>query len=605
VVFKKPRDFWASTEGDGLAMFTSTNFVSDGTNFRLLDGVPAAGWRYSLPAPMEFLPPVPVEQLYAEAGLPVPEEMRAWCQDRGLDCRMSFVRTEVKDPKFEFTRHNDRAATFSVFDQDLKPDRRAVYTDADTGTMGAVDRVFSLNQFNFDEAHKFLIPRAVAYSAGLIDHFFRGRIDFTSDPENPGRYRLENLGTEALRGEFALYYDDREGTRREVPDARWSDVALAPGGSLANLSIGIPVEPEPASPGEYMLVFKGSMGEEKAEEGLGGFLGGFIGAVAGRKIARPGYLLITSRVSEDTYRVHRSRDLGQAWEDLGTYFDPGQGAIYAGSEHVMSTGSLSADGGRTWTAFPVSDPEARVRNADLRSRATALGGGRMLSTLHYDDPATPDQELSVQVWQSADWGASWTAGPASEALFGRAEAAVHLGSGNLVMKSFYPVGERENCLPGVDCLDTRPALFRSTDGGATWAMIYTGPELDRMAHLGKAQDFNGRLVPDPAGASVVLGNTYEGGQPRFLRSLDGGLSWQESAFPADLPGGFVLWYLVYGGEGVVFAYFSDNVSQHQLYVSTDYGTTWRLSGPLPERTAEPGLYGMTYVGETRAVVGWR
>ena len=35
-----------------------------------------------------------------------------------------------------------------------------------------VSRLFALNRFNFDDAHKILIPKAVSYSAGLINYFF-------------------------------------------------------------------------------------------------------------------------------------------------------------------------------------------------------------------------------------------------------------------------------------------------------------------------------------------------------------------------------------------------------------------------------------------------
>lgn len=31
--------------------------------------------------------------------------------------------------------------------------------------------------FNFNETLQFLIPRAVAYSTGLLDHFFRGKLE--------------------------------------------------------------------------------------------------------------------------------------------------------------------------------------------------------------------------------------------------------------------------------------------------------------------------------------------------------------------------------------------------------------------------------------------
>lgn len=35
----------------------------------------------------------------------------------------------------------------------------------------------NLQGFDIDAAHKFLIPRAVAYSTGLLDYFFRGKLE--------------------------------------------------------------------------------------------------------------------------------------------------------------------------------------------------------------------------------------------------------------------------------------------------------------------------------------------------------------------------------------------------------------------------------------------
>ena len=37
--------------------------------------------------------------------------------------------------------------------------------------------MYSLNRLNYDAMASLLVPRAVAYSAGLINFFFRGRID--------------------------------------------------------------------------------------------------------------------------------------------------------------------------------------------------------------------------------------------------------------------------------------------------------------------------------------------------------------------------------------------------------------------------------------------
>src|SRR5713101_4044055 len=151
---------------------------------------------------------------------------------------------------------------------------------------------YTLNMSNYDAMADRLIPRAVAYSAGLINFFFRGKIDIVPDPKNPGSHRIKNLGTEPMAGKFALYYDAADGTRIPVPDANgnplvWdSRVILADNSGVLGPNSDMPVTgfippttPAPKRVGEYMLVFAGDMGEEKADAASG-----VVGAVAAKHI---------------------------------------------------------------------------------------------------------------------------------------------------------------------------------------------------------------------------------------------------------------------------------------------------------------------------------
>lgn len=78
--------------------------------------------------------------------------------------------------------------------------------------------------------HGFLIPRAVGYSAGLINYFFRGKIDFLPDPQNSDAYVIKNLSPEAMKGSFTLYYDADDALRYPVPGATW-DLTIPKGGA--------------------------------------------------------------------------------------------------------------------------------------------------------------------------------------------------------------------------------------------------------------------------------------------------------------------------------------------------------------------------------------
>lgn len=67
------------------------------------------------------------------------------------------------------------------------------YTSSTMGPGYTTERLFALNRFNFDDAHKTLIPQAVAYSAGLINYFFRGSLQI--DPPALGAYAVADHAT--------------------------------------------------------------------------------------------------------------------------------------------------------------------------------------------------------------------------------------------------------------------------------------------------------------------------------------------------------------------------------------------------------------------------
>lgn len=208
-IFTIPRKLWRTSpegqsdisRGMGIAEYTNRNFVSAGTNF----DKPGL-----FPSPV--FDPATKQEVDIKTLIP----------GTGLSGIVTFYGNIVQDTlRPGETRANPRASTESIFDQDL----RAI----------GKDPVFSLNRFNFDQAHKFLIPRAVAYSAGLINYFFRGQIDILPDPVNPGKYIIKNLGPEAMTGDFTLYYDAVDGMRYPANN-QWNAVAIAPGAQSAPLS---------------------------------------------------------------------------------------------------------------------------------------------------------------------------------------------------------------------------------------------------------------------------------------------------------------------------------------------------------------------------------
>lgn len=82
---------------------------------------------------------------------------------------MAFFGNYVNDAYTGESIFNQRATTWSIFGPDLEK-RAKDLPDS------AIPKAFTLNRFNFAAAHTFLIPHAVAYSAGLINYFFRGQL---------------------------------------------------------------------------------------------------------------------------------------------------------------------------------------------------------------------------------------------------------------------------------------------------------------------------------------------------------------------------------------------------------------------------------------------
>ena len=189
--FKTPRDFWKNAAGSGMAEFVNRNFVSQGTNFTMSFFGNVVTSKYPLPRP-GMPQDYSINALFGGVNN-VPAKIRALCDGAGIDCQMTMYPTPL----------SAKASTLSIFDQDLEPrGLSATYNDGYSSPTYAVSRLFALNRFNFDDAHQILIPKAVAYSAGLINYFFRGSMDISLPDE--GVYAIvdhsrKNIGTPATQ----------------------------------------------------------------------------------------------------------------------------------------------------------------------------------------------------------------------------------------------------------------------------------------------------------------------------------------------------------------------------------------------------------------------
>lgn len=161
-----PDQFWTTTTapggGKGLADYTNSNFVTDGTNF---GGTRSGNALNITPAP-NFPLPNGAGATLLKKQITDPDLLGPVGPNQPLIGEIWFISTTVTDNNEPgLTTVNPRTSTFSIFDEDL--------------TRYGWSWTFTLNRFNFDSAHAFLLPRAVGYSTGMLNYFFRGTMEIT------------------------------------------------------------------------------------------------------------------------------------------------------------------------------------------------------------------------------------------------------------------------------------------------------------------------------------------------------------------------------------------------------------------------------------------
>lgn len=118
------------------------------------------------------------------------------------------------------------------------------------------DSRFILDDECFKDYAAILVPKAVGYSAALLDYFFRGDIEMVQDGSD---YTIKNNSDETMNGTFTLYYDADDGQRKKVPNAQWTRT-LAAGVTSSPLTVEVPEDADPD--GQFVLVFQGALGNE-------------------------------------------------------------------------------------------------------------------------------------------------------------------------------------------------------------------------------------------------------------------------------------------------------------------------------------------------------
>jgi hypothetical protein len=573
--FNSPRKLWHTGNGKGIADYTNRGFVSAGTNFDQIAG------RIMFPQPDITSSTVTIEdktalcqEISEHSGAPLPRDGAG----QALPCLMAFIGTDVEDSyRPDQSGQNAKTATFSIFDAEL--------------TKYFQIRLATLNKFNFEAAYPFLMKRAVGYSAGLINYFFRGKIDLAPDPNIPGQHLIKNLGPETLKGAFALYYDDQNGNRYPVvPDpadttkaVEWLTPAagLAPQEGMLLPAFAPPTNPAAKAAEEYILIFKGEMGEEK-------LVNGFVGAVAAQKVSivQSRFLLITTSGS------YKSQDLDKGWERIGD----GLGNISdissvgrVGGDFVTDDLIFVNDRYASWQSTDGGGDFVKVFNSADSSTIAYLGGTELLANVFSVDTV-------ARTLYSSSLGAGWQIQSEGDQL----SLLRYVGNGEVF-------SNLEVVLSNTDVVQTA-GLTRSLDKGITWSAVkptVDGHVFDNCnggdpCRLFQILGFAWNQVEGEgnvflAGGGVAVSGGGEDDDPPFTcclwKSTDGGNTWRHISIPQI--GNVASIALSPTGEGLlVLASDNSTVPLSELYRSTDAGETWELA----ENPGGGESIGVVYLG---------
>jgi hypothetical protein len=255
VSFDTYRKFYISADGKGMSTFSNRNFVTEGTNFTctLANCQGATGGGYANPV----LDVATQYDVAANQLEDVPPSVTG---------NVTFFRNTFTDNYSGQTITNDRVTTYSLFDRDLKSKGKSP--------------AFTLNRANYKVMANLLLPRAVGYSAGLLNYFFRGQLGVTFVP---GGLKVKNLSSETMTsytdtasgttyGTIEVYYDAITDSTKNPPTTERRHLAsyslsslqtqqLAPGEETPAIPFTAP--PDNVKQNQYMVVFRGKLGNEE------------------------------------------------------------------------------------------------------------------------------------------------------------------------------------------------------------------------------------------------------------------------------------------------------------------------------------------------------
>jgi hypothetical protein len=581
--FRTARDFWLTDyshtdgqwQGKGLAEFSNWNFVSKDSNFIGAGFSFIIAAEYPVFADPKYDHPVPEDVTLSEFGVHNTQgdgyPFTGW---------KGYVGNTVKDINQGTESYNEKAATFPIVlfaPGRLKPSFRPIVAP------------LKLDTDTFEAARQYLIPRAAAYSAGLVNYFFRGQMALKNINCEPFGSKYTNISFSVANvssdhtpgnapflfkdGTFSLYYERKDGSRKNGQPYPSSEVVRLSGNAVLDdqeskeLSYTLEtLDWDSSKP--LILVFNGIIGEERGiavkeffpdpllaftVEGVTGDspVANTVNVYASYDMGatwalKGGFALALddSTVTEDNrVLIHNAINLGQgdilAHAGYIDYMDE-EGNIFQGSSE--DTMLRSTDYGQTWNVVdfewrPLLDGAANVSDVFAVYRSivyTGLGG---LAGIRIQHPEQSGEPRSFQLFKSQDLGAegSWYDRPG-------------LGTGGLPEVDY--LGQnRFGFASRLDGFNTGPGneggdfffdsiMMRTDDGGETFY-----PLTDFSTECGDPDDPDNKVVSciqhfeylgkGPLGFDRLLGWTNLSAESLddysnrvpFHLSTDGGASW--------------------------------------------------------------------------------
>jgi hypothetical protein len=332
--FSTARQFWHTKGTDrarfvGMAEFTAQNYVSFGAQYAY--GGTAADGREIVTSHRDYALPGGANRDGSVKSMSTEKMTVRLTDGSSITGSVDFLKGSVVDEQTNEVKAGRRLASPSIVNMYLENEaiQWSVYTE---------------NSGVYEDAYPILFPRAVAFSAGLINHFFRGRIDFKRDP-NGKDWQLANVGTQAMNGSFAIYAEDAAGNRSPLPSAQFSK-SLAAGQTTV---INFPAPP--VGTVKLIAAFRGQIGAEGDATLASGFY-----ATAGKVI---GYeasteIIIVGATAIDT-TVNSRRAFRWSSRSGMRVLQPGAGGVTSEAFGVSGDGNTVVgittgytSGGITW-----------------------------------------------------------------------------------------------------------------------------------------------------------------------------------------------------------------------------------------------------------------